>query len=175
MSLLDCRTDVFSGESRRPFLQSRTVTAVETKRSPSFAKEVLHIIQAALHAVQEETSPLRRAGEEHFLYPQDVYLTPIDPLGHIQSEETLCVLGKQVSQRGLEFVHRELLPYRHMIASLRSLETRWVGLLLELTWCRFVCRDRYENGGRFLGVVESPLQQHTLQDLSLPDARAPFT
>ena len=34
----------------------------------------------------------------------------------------------------------------------------WIGLLLELTWCRFTRHGRYDNGGRFLAVVPSPLE-----------------
>lgn len=155
MSLLDSRTDVLFDQSWLHAKRCWAATACGRKMETDFGREVLRVI----HAAQGETEPQRCGGEERFPYPYyDVYLTPVDRQGHVLVEQTLCVRGKHISPQALEFVHRELLPYRHMIASFHSVETGWVGLLLELTWCRFVRRDTYENGGRFLRVLESPLQ-----------------
>jgi hypothetical protein len=43
-----------------------------------------------------------------------------------------------------------------MIASL-SVGGEWVGLLLDLKWCRFTADGLYDNGGRFVAAVPSPL------------------
>ncbi len=115
--------------------------------------------QDVIQLIQTEPASLRRCGEQTLAFPFDLYLTPISRDQQVIVEQTIQVLGKQLSPQGLEFVHGELLPYRHIIASLRTAEGDWVGVLLELTWCRFVRRDTYENGGRILRAVESPLQQ----------------
>jgi len=173
MSLLDSHTDVLLNESWLHPRHCWATAGIGRKMETDCGKEVLRVI----HAAQGETKPLRCGGEERFPYPYEVYLTPIDRQGHVLADETLCVRGKHISQHGLEFVHRELLPYRHMIASFHSEETGWVGLLLELTWCRFVRRDTYENGGRFLRVLESPLQNlapESLQHRFPSDVTAPL-
>jgi hypothetical protein len=45
-----------------------------------------------------------------------------------------------------------------MIASFEYGDDHWVGLVLQLTWCRFSRHGWYDNGGRFLQVAVSPLE-----------------
>jgi hypothetical protein len=104
--------------------------------------------------------PLRpgkeRRREERYPYPYPLYLTPLDaPRGR---DATIAVIGRQLSLHGVDFYHREPIPHRRVIASLDAHEQGWVGLLLELTWCRFNRHGWYDNGGRFLAVVDSPLE-----------------
>jgi hypothetical protein len=46
-----------------------------------------------------------------------------------------------------------------MIASLESGNGRWLGFLIDLTWCRFNRHGWYESGGRFLQAVLSPVEE----------------
>jgi len=46
-----------------------------------------------------------------------------------------------------------------MIASLEGKETRWVGFLVDITWCRFTQHGWYDSGGRFLHAVPSPIER----------------
>lgn len=98
--------------------------------------------------------PERRA-DQRFPYPQLIYLTPLKD-GH-PAAQTVVVAGKHLSERGLGFYHQQPLPYRHMIASLQAQDARWLGFLIDITWCRFTQHGWYDSGGRFLQVVESPV------------------
>jgi hypothetical protein len=98
-----------------------------------------------------------RRREPRLPYPYPIYLTPINPSGVALVDETLIVIGKHLSEHGVDFYHREAIPHRRVIASLDAGDLGWVGLLLELTWCRFTRHGWYDNGGRFLAVVDSPL------------------
>lgn len=96
-----------------------------------------------------------RRRERRFPYPHPVYLTPLTESGPLV-EETLQATGKHLSAHGLDFYHREPLPYRRVIASL-EVNGRWVGLVLDLKWCRFNAHGLYENGGRLVSLIDSPL------------------
>lgn len=90
-------------------------------------------------------------------YPYPVYLTPVGQDGVTPEGENFVVLGKQLSERGLDFYHSEALAHRRVVASLPCGPSQWLGLLLDLSWCRFNRFGMYENGGKFLQVVRSPL------------------
>jgi hypothetical protein len=91
-------------------------------------------------------------------YPYPIYLTPLSPTEQPLLDQTVVVIGKHLSDHGLDFYHREALTYRRAIASLDAGELGWIGLLLELTWCRFTRHGWYDNGGRFVSAVRSPLE-----------------
>jgi hypothetical protein len=114
-------------------------------------------VQLALASVRDERKAAERRRESRYPYPYPVHLTPVARDGQADVEETIVVLGKHLSEHGLDFYHREPLPHRRVIASLPDGENRWIGLLLDLTWCRFSRHGWYDNGGRFLSVASSPL------------------
>jgi hypothetical protein len=87
-----------------------------------------------------------------------VHLTPVDEDESLLQSETVVVVGKHLSERGLGFYHPKPLPYRRVIASLES-NGRWLGFLLDLTWCRFTRQGWYESGGRILESVLSPMDR----------------
>ncbi len=96
-----------------------------------------------------------RRNEQRFPYPHPVYLTPLGKDGP-RVEDTVQVIGKHLSEHGLDFYHREPLPYRRMIASL-PVNGGWLGLVLDLKWCRFTADGLYDNGGRFVATIPSQL------------------
>lgn len=100
---------------------------------------------------------VERRREKRHAYPYPIYLTPVGRDGHTPEGKTLVVVGKHLSEHGLDFYHREPLPYRRVIASLGCGNGHWIGLLMDLSWCRFCRHGWYDNGGRFLGLVTSPL------------------
>jgi hypothetical protein len=107
----------------------------------------------------EAAFPIRQGAERRrdsrFPYPHPVYLTPCDD--DELPTEPLVVIGRHLSAHGLDFYHRQPLPFRRVIASLDAGEHGWVGLLLELSWCRFSRHGWYDGGGRFLAAVPTPL------------------
>lgn len=98
----------------------------------------------------------RRGARRPFPFP--VSLIPVAPDGQVADGKEIVVLGKQLSERGLDFYHREPLPYRRMIAAFES-GGRQIRLLIDLTWCRFNRYGWYDSGGRFLDMVDSTLAE----------------
>ena len=114
------------------------------------------VVEQALRNARPIHPGKERRREERYPYPYPIYLTPLNsPCGR---DETIVVIGRQLSLHGVDFYHRDPIPESRMIASLNAHEQGWIGLLLELTWCRFNRHGWYENGGRFLAVVDSPLE-----------------
>jgi len=98
-----------------------------------------------------------RRQENRWPFPYLVHLTPVDEALAPQGE-TVVVVGKHLSQRGLGFYHPHPLPHRRMIVSLDSDDGRWLSFLIDLTWCRFTKQGWYESGGRFLQPVDPPIE-----------------
>jgi hypothetical protein len=122
---------------------------------------VANTVEQVLAAVQGSRHGIERRREERFPYPHPIYLTPLPGPGERHADprrETIVVIGKHLTTHGVDFYHREPIPHRRVIASLDAAEHGWIGLLLELTWCRFNRHGWYDNGGRFLSVLESPLE-----------------
>jgi hypothetical protein len=121
--------------------QSRIVTSVES----------------ALAAVEPFRRPLERRREARFPYPYPIHLTPYGPEGLPDAERTFVVIGKHLAPHGLDFYYCQPLAHRRVVASLDCGREGWIGLVVELAWCRFSRHGWYDNGGRFIAVVPSPL------------------
>jgi len=68
-----------------------------------------------------------RRREQRYPFPGLIYLTPVAAAGAPPRGESLVVVGKHISERGLGFYHPQPLPYRRMIASMRpAMGTGWV-------------------------------------------------
>lgn len=90
-------------------------------------------------------------------FPYPIHVTPVSGHGEVLSDETFVVLGKHLSERGLDFYHNAPLPYRRVITSWECRDGSWLALMLDLRWCRSTRHGWYENGGRFVQAVPSPL------------------
>jgi hypothetical protein len=101
---------------------------------------------------------LERRHENRYAFPYLIHLTPVGRDGRTPCGDTLVVVGKHLSARGLGFYHPQPLPHRRMIASLESGNGHWLGFLIDVTWCRFTKHGWYESGGRFLEAVLSPVE-----------------
>ena len=106
-----------------------------------------------LQPAAPSAGPERRS-DQRALFPYPVSLVPVDretlaPLG-----PKLVVLGKHLAEQGLDFYHRDPLPYRYMAAELTCPNGATVRFLLELHWCRFNQHGLYENGGRFVQCLK---------------------
>lgn len=89
-------------------------------------------------------------------FPFPIHVTPLAEDGTPLEAKTIVVLGKHLSERGLDFYYEAPLPYRRVIVSWECAEGNWLSLLLDLRWCRSTRHGWYENGGRFLQAVSSP-------------------
>jgi hypothetical protein len=115
------------------------------------------LVEQVLVAAHPARRGLEQRREQRYPYPYPIYLTPLEHEAG-RPGETFVVIGKQISPHGVDFYFREPIAHRRVIASLYAGEQGWIGLVLELAWCRFSRHGWYENGGRFLSVVESPVE-----------------
>jgi hypothetical protein len=122
-------------------------------------------ILLVLAGTQPTRQQLERRREKRHPYPYPVYLTPVGRDGVTPVGETIVVLGKHLSEHGFDFYHREPLPHRRAIVSFEARPGKWIGVLLDLSWCRFGRHGWYDNGGRFLSVAPSPLGDELLPSL----------
>ena len=98
-----------------------------------------------------------RRGDHREPFPYPIHITPIGKDGFSAEGESIVVLGKHLSERGLDFYCQDPLPHRRVIASWECPNGRWLALVLDLRWCRSKRHGWYENGGRFLGIAASPM------------------
>lgn len=121
-------------------------------------EEISNQVRLALASPQPERQFADRRREKRYPYPYPIYLTPVGRDGRTPEGKTVVVVGKHISDHGLDFYHREPLPHRRVIASMACGSGHWVGFLMDLSWCRFSRHGWYDNGGRFLQAVTSPLE-----------------
>lgn len=141
---------------QQPGLAPRT-TDREAWLAIASRQEVAACVESALLAVQMEPRCVERRTHPRFPYPYPVYLTPLDMRGKPLAERTIAVIGRHLSVQGIDFYCPWPLAERRMVVSLDGKDAGWLGLVVELTWCRFSRHGWYDNGGRFLAVVPSPL------------------
>lgn len=92
-------------------------------------------------------------------YPYPFFITPLGSAGEPLADQSYSVIGNRISLGGIDFYHRQAIPQRHVIASFPlPMDNEWVAFVLELKWCRFNRFGWYDNGGRFLRMVPSPVQ-----------------
>jgi hypothetical protein len=114
--------------------------------------------QADLQALIKSLSPPSpgddRRHDRRYPFSQLITLLPVEGDDASRCGEPIVVVGKNISQRGLNFYHPKAMPHRKVIAVLETPATGRIALLLDLKWCRFTRQGWYESGGRILRVVE---------------------
>jgi hypothetical protein len=118
---------------------------------------IAELVDSAVTAIEPTRRPTERRREARYPYPYPLHVTPIAEDGTAAGDDTFVVIGKHLAPHGVDFYSRQPLAYRRVIVSLDCGVEGWIGLLVELTWCRFGRHGWYDNGGRFLAVVPSPL------------------
>jgi hypothetical protein len=124
--------------------------------------DVREVVRLAVSNAQPARYENERRRDRRYPFPHPIRLTPLAPDGAPLEHCEIVVIGKSVTEGGLDFYHIEAVPYRHAIAWLPCGPNHWVGLAVELTWCRFNGYGWYENGGKFLRAV-APLKAEELQ------------
>jgi hypothetical protein len=119
--------------------------------------KVAQYVQSAVIAVEPVGRAIERRREARHPYPYPIHLTPLTADGTANVNETFVVIGKHLAPHGVDFYSPHPLAHRRVIASLDCGREGWIGLVAELAWCRFSRHGWYINGGRFIGVVPSPL------------------
>ena len=114
-------------------------------------------VEAALVAIDPTRRTAERRRDARHAYPYPIHLTPYGDDGRPDARRTFVVIGKHLSPHGLDFYCRQPLAERRVVASLECGREGWIGLVVELAWCRFGRHGWYDNGGRFIARVNSPL------------------
>ena len=126
---------------------------------PVLDQQVRERVQVILQQQRRQTAGWDRRVDRREPFPYPIHVTPVADDGSVRKDETIVVLGKHLSERGLDFYYEAPLPHRRVIASWEGHDGSWLALLLDLRWCRSTKHGWYENGGRFLQVVPSPLSE----------------
>lgn len=121
--------------------------------APPADENVRARVHELLLAIYPPGPPIERRRDRRYPYPRLIRLTPVGLDGRTPLGPSTTVAGSTLSERGLGFYHPEPLAERRMICTLDAGDDRWLGLLTDLTWCRFTGLGWYESGGRFLDVV----------------------
>ena len=151
-------------------MSTSTIQAASTHslgRKPRQTTDDIHRrVQRLLDSRLALSKPEKRRRSERHPFP---YLIKLCPVGEDKTEpagEPMIVVGKQISNTGFGFYHQEPIAFRNAIASLPTRNGHWLSFLVELTWCRFTELGWYDNGGRFLQVVNFGGAERTGRDLS---------
>jgi len=111
-------------------------------------------IRARVHELlmlAERPAPeVERRRDRRYPYPYLVRMTPVADDGRTPAGPSIVVVGRTLSEGGFGFYHPQQLADRRMIASFHAGDNRWLGLLMDLRWCRFIGEGWYESGGRFI-------------------------
>ena len=116
--------------------------------------EVSALVDRLVWETDQRAYRFERRKEERKSFPYLINFMPVLQDSTFTPDETITVVGRDISSAGLRFYHTAPLPFRQTIVSLPW--SRTTGLLLELKWCRFIRNGWYESGGTFLGIVQMP-------------------
>jgi hypothetical protein len=144
---------------------STTAPIVELEPRPRIVPTdddaVRRLVRLALAGNHHPRPNAERRQDHRNPYPYPVYVTPLDSSGAVLADETISVIGRHLAERGIDFYYHQPVTHRRVVVSLAGGYDQWLGLLTDLTWCRFNRHGWYENGGRFLRVVPSPVAART--------------
>jgi len=129
-----------------------TFTTVPNCSDESDAKVRATVGQLISRILPKKITNERRR-DFRYPYPHLVYLTPVDATCEPLNELSTVVVGKNITERGIDFFHREPLPYRRVILTLESEDGTRASVVTDLLWTRFTRHGWYDNGGRFLQVL----------------------
>ena len=126
----------------------------EPESKPLNMPEVSDLVNRLVWEADQRAYRFERRREDRHSFPHLLDLMPVLEESTFSPDETITVVGRDISRTGLRFYHTNPLPFRQSIVCLPW--SRTTGLLLELRWARFVRNGWYESGGSFLGIVQMP-------------------
>lgn len=116
--------------------------------------QVRSLIGAAGKGVRLAYADRRR--DQRYPFPNLLYVTPMDRNGQPLVEQTVVVVGKTLTERGMDFYHQQPIPHRRVIVTIETQSGYTASFLMDLTWCRYTKQGWYDNGGRFLDTAACP-------------------
>jgi len=111
-------------------------------------------IRSVLADLHPQSPAHERRRDIRYPYPYLIRLTPISENGTVLLDDSITVVGKSISARGIAFYHQSPLLFRRVILTLGDTPERGLSVVAELLWCRFVRQGWYDSGGRLLAVCD---------------------
>lgn len=123
-------------------------------RRPGADEQIERCVQFALRGASPHRTCEERRRQKRHPFPYPVHLVPVNAHGKAAGDP-IVVLGKHLTNQGLDFYYHHPVSHRRVIVGFECESPERVEILMDLTWCRFSGHGWYENGGRFLSVVDS--------------------
>ena len=126
------------------------------------------VVQAA-----QFSAPLpRMERREHArrAYPNVISVTPLIDGTLEPASETVSVIGRNLSNLGLDFFHDYLIAEKEVVIGLQSAKESWSHFVMELGWSRFVQGGWYISGGKFTQVIKWESQPEDALGVSQRDS-----
>jgi hypothetical protein len=116
-------------------------------------------IQALVARLHPSVTLERRRADRHSI-PITFRLTPLADDGQPIANETISVIGKNISRYGLSFYHATPLAYRRAKISVENIDVVFTAEI-DINWCRFSKPGWYESGSRLIAPApESTIPTH---------------
>jgi hypothetical protein len=96
---------------------------------------------------------LERRRDARLAVPVLFRLTPLDEIRQPIKDQSVTVVGKDISRRGVSFYHDRPLPYRRALISAEHPSLEEFTAEIDVTWCRFTKPGWYESGGRLVAAI----------------------
>ena len=132
--------------------QGRATSAPASRRENN--DEIDAVVQIALAGKQNARGLRERRRQHRTPYPYLIKLVPLAADCETPASEGIVVVGKHLSAGGVDFYHRDPLPFRWAKIWLDTGGRTTQPVLVELLWCRFNKQGWYENGGRFVRLLD---------------------
>jgi hypothetical protein len=133
-----------------------------TKRRAVVDEQIERCVQFALRGSSPNRTHDERRRHKRHPFPYPIRLTPVNALSDAVGE-SIVVLGKHLTNQGLDFYYQHPVSHRRVIASFDCESPGFAEILMDLTWCRFNRYGWYENGGRFLTAINPPPPDRSLK------------
>jgi len=123
-------------------------------------QEIEHLVEklvASWHGTKNvlQTRRWHRTGFE-----KPVVLTPLDDETEEPFGNPILASGRDVSLRGVSFLHIDPLPFRKVAITFPDDHDIPMSVVTCLKWCRFTREGLYHSGGNFLRTIELPAELH---------------
>jgi hypothetical protein len=114
-----------------------------------------------------------RRHDDRIAIPVLFRLTPFDADHQPVAQDSLIVVGKNISRRGVSFYHERPITHRRALIELADPSAGIFVAEIDVTWCRFTKPGWYESGGRLLRsaapIADLSRTEEPLVAVGIPD------
>jgi hypothetical protein len=134
--------------------------SVDQSLSGVVGQDSVLVLDKLVHQVQGLIDEARvpddsdRRNRDRFPIPYTFRLTPLDPDGNLQLDDSTTVVGKDLSLTGIGFSHDHPLLCRRVIVCLDHPKVGRFAVEAEVVWTRPTPIGLYESGCRLIRTVD---------------------